>query len=168
MKIAVCGTHGSGKSTLIEKMRCDLDNDRVNVFIVEEAARDCPLPLRTIEAQRWIWHEHYSREIEGMMNGCRVVLCDRSLMDELVYLRYILNKAPSKYGEYMFEVMHSVTTEWMKTYHQVIRLPLNEERILITDDELRSKDLVYAREIDHLFDEMIGDYVTHDENGAMA
>ncbi len=36
-----------------------------------------------------------------------------------------------------------------------------------THDELRPRDLAYAREIDKLFDEMVGDYVTHDENGAI-
>jgi len=161
MKIAVCGTHGAGKSTLIDEWRCDLDKDRVNVYVVEEVARGCPYPLTTIKAQRWIWHEQYSREIGGMASGCKVILCDRTLMDNLVYLRHILNKSPSGYGEDTFSFLHAVTKEWMKTYVQITRLPLNEERILNADDELRPKDLVYAREIDKLFDEMVGDYVTH-------
>ena len=168
MKIAVCGVHGAGKSTLIDEISRDLDNDRVDVFVMNEVARDCPHPLGTIKAQRWIWHEHYSREIAGMASGCKVILCDRTLMDNLVYLRHILNKSPSGCGEEAFNFFHAVTMEWMKTYDQIIRLPLNEERILNdVDDELRSKDLAYAREIDKLFDEMVGDYVTHDENGTI-
>ena len=168
MKIAVCGVHGAGKSTLIDEISRDLDNDRVDVFVMNEVARDCPHPLGTIKAQRWIWHEHYSREIAGMASGCKVILCDRTLMDNLVYLRHILNKSPSGCGEEAFNFFHAVTMEWMKTYDQIIRLPLNEERILNdVDDELRPKDLAYAREIDKLFDEMVGDYVTHDENGTI-
>jgi predicted ATPase len=168
MKIAVCGPHGAGKTTLINEMRRTLDKDRVNVRIVEEVARDCPHPLGTIKAQRWIWHEHYSREIAGMANGCKVVLCDRTLMDNLVYFRHILNKSPSGCGEEAFNFFQAVTRVWMKTYDQIIRLPLNEERILNdVDDELRPKNMEYAREIDKLFDELVGDYVTHDGNGAM-
>jgi len=161
MKIAVCGPHGAGKTTLVEKMRRTMDKDRVNVYVVEEVARYCPHLYGTIKADRWIRHEHYAREIEGMASGCKVVLCDRTLMDHLVYLRHHLIKSPSGYGEDTFLFLHAVTKEWMKTYDQIIRLPLNEERILNADDELRPKDLVYAREIDKLFDEMVGDYVTH-------
>lgn len=162
MKIAVCGTHGAGKSVLINTWKRTLDKDRVNVYVVEEVARDCPHPLGTIKAQLWIWHEHSSSEIDGMASGCKVVLCDRTLMDQLVYLRHVLNKSKSRYGEETFSFLHAATKVWMKTYDHIIRLPLNEERILNADDELRSKDLVYAREIDILFDELVGNYVTHD------
>lgn len=167
MKIAVCGPHGAGKSTLIGESKSGLDERRISVHVVEEVARDCPHPLGTIKAQRWIWHEQYSREIEGMASGCKVVLCDRTLMDNLVYLRHIINKSPSRYGEETFKFLHAVTRVWMKTYDQIIRLPLNEAQILNdVDDEIRPKDLEYAREIDKLFDEIVGDYVTHtlDEN----
>lgn len=168
MKVAVCGAHGNGKSTRIDDMRQTLDKDRVNVFVVNEVARDCQHPLGTIKAQRWIWHEHYSREIEGTASGYDVVLCDRTLMDNLVYFRHILNKSSSGCGEDAFNFFHAVTKVWMKTYDQIIRLPLNEEWIFNdVDDTVRPKDIIYAREIDKLFDEMVGDYVTHDENGAM-
>ncbi len=168
MKIAVCGPHGAGKSTLIAEISRDLDKDRVDVYVINEVARDCPHPLGTIKAQRWIWHEHYSREIEGMASGCKVVLYDRTLMDNLVYLRHIVDRSSGTYGEDTFKFLHAVTREWMKTYDQIIRLPLNEERILNdVADELRPKDLTYAREIDELFDELVGDYVTHDENGTI-
>ncbi len=168
MKIAVCGVHGCGKTTRIDKMSRDLDKYRVDVYVINEVARDCPHQSRTIQAQRWIWHEHYSREIAGMASGCKVVLCDRTLMDNLVYLRHILDKTPSTYGEDTFKFLHAVTRVWMKTYDQIIRLPLNEDWITNdAGDDVRPKDLAYAREIDKLFDEMIDDYVTHDENGAM-
>jgi GTPase SAR1 family protein len=167
MKIAVCGTHGGGKSTLIDEWKRSLDKDRVNVYVVEEVARDCPYPLGTIKSQRWIWHEHYSREIEGAASGCKVILCDRTLMDNLVYMRYIVDNSSSTCGEEAFTFLHTATKVWMKTYDQIIRLPLNEEWITNADDELRPKDLTYAREIDKLFDDMLGDYVTHNENGEM-
>ena len=165
IKVGITGTHGTGKTSLINEWKRSLDKDRVNVYVVEEVARDCPYPLETIKSQRWMWHEHYSREIDGAASGCKVILCDRTLMDNLVYLRHIINNSSSTCGEEAFTFLHAVTRVWMKTYDQIIRLPLNEGWITNSDDELRPKDLVYAHEIDKLFDVMIGDYVTHDYGG---
>lgn len=161
MKIAIVGTHGAGKSTLIRKMEHEFEQDNKTVFVVDEIARSCPYKLKTVRAQSWIWHTHYAAEIDGVGSGCDVVLCDRSLMDNLVYLKYIVNKTPSQYSKETFNFLYAATREWMKTYTVLRRLPLNEERILNDDDEVRGHDLVYAREIDKIFDEILDPYVTH-------
>lgn len=161
-KIAVCGVHGGGKTTRIKEMKRDLEDAGLSFVVVKEVARDCPHSLGTVKAQRWIWHEHYSREVDAMSQGCEIVLCDRTLMDNLVYLKHIVDREEGRYGKDIFEFLHAVTRTWMETYDKIIRLPLNEK--WITDDErdtLRPKDLVYAREIDELFDEMVEPYVAH-------
>ena len=161
MKYAIVGTQGAGKSVLVEKMKREFERDGKTVFVVNEVARKCPYKLGTIRAQRWIWYEQYMKEIDGMASGCDVILCDRSLADNLVYLKYIVGKTPSQYGKETFDILYDATLEWMKGYDVICRLPLNEERILNDDDELRGHDLVYAREIDKLFDELLDPFVTH-------
>lgn len=159
--VAVTGTHGSGKSVFINKLERHYNDLGKSVYVVEEAAWSCPFPLGTIKAQRFIWYEHYSREIDGLASGCDVVLVDRSLMDNMVYLRYILDHTNNKIGEEMFRLLYPITKTWMSIYDVVVRLPINEEYILNSDDSLRPRDLEYARDIDRIFDDLVEPFVTH-------
>ena len=161
IKVCLCGCHGSGKTTLVRKMRKEFEQDNKTVFVVDEVARSSPYKLGTVRAQSWIWHNHYAKEVEGMASGCDVVLCDRSLADNLCYLKYIVDKTPNQYSKETFDFLYAATREWMKTYDVLRRLPLNEDRILNDDDEVRGHNLVYAREIDAIFDELLDPFVTH-------
>lgn len=159
IKAAITGCHGSGKSTMIDRLRDHYIDEGYKILIVDEVARTCPHPLGTIKAQRYIWHEQYRREVDARATMNDIVICDRSLTDNLAYFRDILDHEPSRYGEETFSFFYGATREWMKTYDFVARLPLNEDYITNSDDILRSKDLDYARRIDKIFDTMIDEYI---------
>ncbi len=58
-KVAFIGTHGVGKTTLAYGLASRLKRRDVNLEVVVEVARRCPLPLNegtTLEAQAWILH----------------------------------------------------------------------------------------------------------------
>ena len=159
--VAFTGTHGNGKTTAINILADHYADTGKSVCIVGEVSRSCPHPLGTIKAQRFIWYKHYSREIDALASGCDVVLVDRSLMDNMVYLRYILDHTNNKIGEEMFRLLYPITKTWMSIYDVVVRLPINEEYILNSDDSLRPRDLEYARDIDRIFDDLVEPFVTH-------
>lgn len=163
LKLAIVGTHGTGKSTLIHRLAYCYRSEGKTVAIVEEAARDCPHKLGTVQSQRWIWYEHCRREDKAFASGADIVLVDRSRMDNLCYLRNILNQTPCEHGENSFTFFHAVAKVFMGKYDYVLRLPINEDYITNANDDIRPRDLEYAHEIDRIFDEMVDLYVNCDD-----
>ncbi len=162
-KIGLAGTHGSGKTTLANKLEKDYLKSRERVYVVREAARSCPHKLGTIEAQEWIWHEQMAREKYAMMQDVDVIICDRTVMDNLMYFHAVIKDTihmlPNRIMWYNCESLYADAVAWMPTYSQVIRLPLNLE-YLKADDPIRPKDVAYARRIDALFDRFVQPYAT--------
>lgn len=156
--IAVCGVHGSGKSTATSELERHYDSLGKSVYALCEAARDCPYPLGTIRAQRFIWYEHWAQEMKAVESGASVIICDRTVMDNLVYLRDILNQTPSNWGEDSFKFFYPIAKLHMQKYTHVVRLPLNLE-YLKAADPIRPKDVEYAMRIDKLFDKYVSPYV---------
>ena len=158
-KIGLCGTHGSGKTTKAIDLMEHYTFLGNKVIMVDEVARSCPHTLGTIEAQEWIWTEQMAREKYAMTRDVDVIICDRTVMDNLMYYRDILNetKYVSDYDRWW--LIYREAKQWMPTYTQVIRLPLNLEW-LQADDPIRPKDVAYARRIDALFDRFVQPYVT--------
>ena len=157
--LTVCGVHGAGKSTVVSELEKHYESLGKSMYVVREAARDCPYPLGTIQAQRFIWYEHWAREMKAVESGASVIICDRTCMDNLVYFRDILNQTPSNWGEDSFKFFYPIATLHMQKYTHIARLPLNEEYITNADDDLRPRDIEYAKRIDKLFDEYVSPYV---------
>jgi len=70
MKVAFCGAHSTGKTTLINELR----KIYPTFNFVNECARDCPFPLNektTFESQDWIFREQISRELKVPINDIR-------------------------------------------------------------------------------------------------
>ena len=168
-KIGLTGVHGSGKTTKAKELSDRFVDANKTIIIVDEVARSCPYVLGTIEAQEWIWYEQMSREKHAMTQDVDVMICDRTVMDNLMYYWDIINEISNGLdiwdklaGGYKFDrwgMLHTLAIEWMPTYDQVIRPPLNL-RWLQTDDPIRPKDVEYARRIDALFDRFVQPYVT--------
>lgn len=90
MRIAIVGTHGTGKSTLSYLLASHYKREGRNVKIVQEVARTCPFPINegmTTEACLWIYHEHSRKELEAN-HKFEVVIGDRSAYDSFVYATY--------------------------------------------------------------------------------
>src|SRR6188768_4363959 len=89
MKIAIVGTHGTGKSTLSYNLASYYKMKGKTVKIVQEVARSCPFPINekmTIEAAKWIYLEHSRKELEASKN--EICIGDRSVFDSFAYAEY--------------------------------------------------------------------------------
>lgn len=88
-KIAVTGTHGTGKTTLAFQLAVEYKKMGHNVKIVQEVARSCPFPLNkdmTKDTALWIYHAHMVKELEAARTH-DVVICDRTFYDSFVYAK---------------------------------------------------------------------------------
>lgn len=143
MKIAIIGTHGTGKTTLSFNLAAHYKIKGKSVKIVQEVARSCPFPINekmTIEAAKWIFFEHSKKELEAIKN--QIVVGDRSVYDSFVYADYF-----------------KISDDILKKYEKIAFAQLNEYDKLIYirpdsfihDDGVRSKDVEFQNSIDKIF-----------------
>ena len=146
MKIAMIGAHGVGKTTLCFEVAAFLKKQDVNVELVKEVARSCPLPINrdtNLMAQSWILHSQIAEEIRaGHMAD--TVLCDRSVIDNYAYLVWAAGSRLHLDG---------LVTGWMKTYDYLWKVPIIS---LPSYDGTRDTDVQFQRDIDALVDELLG------------
>ena len=137
-KIAFIGSHGVGKTTLCYGLAARLKAADVGLEVVGEVARRCPLPINrgtTLAAQAWILHTQIAEEIVASSRH-DVVICDRSVLDNFVYL--LLSSGPQGDLEHLVE-------RWTDSYGLLVRVPIVEGP---RADGLRSTDPAFQRAVD--------------------
>ncbi len=145
MKVALVGTHGVGKTTLCFELAARLKRRNVDVEVVREVARRCPLPINqdtTLTAQEWILHTQITWEIEAAASH-DVVLCDRSVLDNYCYLVHATGAQP---------VWERLLDHWLPTYDLLVHVPA---WCRPTYDGVRAVDPVFQEKIERLLDDMI-------------
>jgi thymidylate kinase len=116
MKLALIGTHGVGKTTLCFELAARLKRRGLDVEIVREVARRCPLPINeqtTVRAQEWILLTQMALEIEATA-AHEIVLCDRSVLDNYCYLVHAAGTQP---------LWERVLDDWIPTYDLLVWVP---------------------------------------------
>ena len=144
-KIAIMGTHGTGKTTLAFKLalECKKRNPSFNVKIMDEVARKCPYPINeatTPIAQQWIWAAQMVAELEGMKND--ILICDRTILDSLAYSKH------AGFDHIPHDFMH-ISVRWMQTYHKIYWLR-PDDNFKCSDDNVRSVDVEFRDKIDQI------------------
>lgn len=116
-KLAFVGSHGVGKTTLCYGLAARLKARDLNLEMVREVARRCPLPINqetTLAAQSWILHTQIAEELAAE-STYDVVLCDRSVLDNYVYL--LLAAGPQ-------EALDGLVEHWMRSYDLLLHVPI--------------------------------------------
>lgn len=117
MKVAFIGTHGVGKTTLCYGLAARLKARDVVLDIVHEVARRCPLPINEatgLASQSWILHTQLAEEWVAQARY-PVVLCDRSVLDNYVYMLLAAGRQPALEG---------LVDGWMSTYDLLVTVPI--------------------------------------------
>ena len=117
MKIALIGSHGTGKTTLCFDLAARLQRLDFSVEIVKEVARRCPLPLNrdtTLDAQRWILHQQVADELQAA-GQFEAVICDRSVLDNYAYL--VASQGAR-------EELEPLVADWLRTYDALFKVPI--------------------------------------------
>ena len=91
-KIALISTHGTGKTTLCYEVAAELKKRGLKVKVFSEiaaAAFEQGIPINestTLPAQMYIMMQHITEELRATIRNYQVVVCDRSVFDNLVYM----------------------------------------------------------------------------------
>ncbi len=138
LKIAFIGTHGVGKTTLCYGLAARLKARDVVLEIVHEVARRCPLPINQqtgLASQSWILHTQLAEELVAAARY-PVVLCDRSVLDNYVYLLLAAGQQPA---------LEHLVESWMGTYDLLVTVPITGA---LAADGLRAIDPDFQRAVD--------------------
>lgn len=142
-KLAFIGSHGVGKTTLCYGLAARLKARDLAVEVVHEVARRCPLPINeetTVASESWILHAQIAEEIVAQ-HRYRVVLCDRSVLDNYVYL--LLAAGPRRGLDELVE-------RWTATYDLLVHVPVVADP---SPDGVRSHDPAFQRAVDERLEE---------------
>ncbi len=137
-KLAFVGSHGVGKTTLCYGLAARLKAADISLDVVGETARRCPLPINrntTLAAQGWILHTQIAEEILASARY-EVVICDRSVLDNYVYL--LLSAGPQP-------IFKTLVDSWIGTYDLLVQVPIIAEH---RPDGLRSTDPAFQDAVD--------------------
>jgi nicotinamide riboside kinase len=138
LKIAFIGSHGVGKTTLCYGLAARLKRRDVALEIVHEVARRSPLPINestTVAAQRWILLAQIADELVAAARS-PVVLCDRSVLDNYVYLLLAAGPDP---------LFDSLVASWLASYDLLVRVPILAGP---APDGVRAADPAFQRAVD--------------------
>ena len=116
-KIAFIGSHGVGKTSLCYGLAARLKRKDVALDVVHEVARRCPLPINqdtNVAAQTWILHTQVAEELLAHARY-PVVICDRSILDNYVYLLLAAGSQPG---------LEPLLDYWMTTYDLLVHVPI--------------------------------------------
>ena len=147
MKIAILGTHGTGKSTLSYNLAAYYKKQGKSVKIIQEVARSCPFPINekmTIEAAKWIYLEHSRKELEA--SKYHVIIGDRSVYDSFVYCEYFGLSDP------ILDQYRKAAFMELSSYKRLIFL---RPDMYIHNDGTRSTDAEFQTSIDEIFEQVL-------------
>ncbi len=136
-KIAFVGSHGVGKTTLCYGLAARLKARDHSCELVHEIARRCPLPINletTAAAQGWILHTQVAEELVAGARY-RIVLCDRSVLDNYVYLLLASGADPT---------LEALVDAWVLTYGLLVEVPILDRP---SPDGVRAADPAFQRAV---------------------
>lgn len=147
-KIALIGSHGVAKTTTAYGLLYQLKKSRIDVSLLGETARQCPLPVNqrgTRNSQLWILGLQLMQE-SSINSNVDFAICDRSVLDIYAYSYYNNPKFAKSLLPFILE--------HMKTYDYIFYLPIRKG--YLKGDSIRSSNERYQRDIDMILRHIIG------------
>lgn len=152
MKIAIIGTHGSGKTTLALNLIDQLSKKYpyMSVGFLQEVAGRCPLKINRggLQSQIWIIQKQIVDEIE-LEQKYDIVVCDRSILDAYVYTKDVC----TFYKLSMPEWIEKLLEYHMQSYDYIFKTKLNPAYLV--KDGIRSVDVQWQEIIEGIFNQVL-------------
>ena len=174
MKIAISGTHSTGKSTFIEQLEKALSEYRIGIVRdLATAARDHGFPIlrdHTFSSTMWMMARGVALEQEAALHHDLVVV-DRPIMEPIAYLRAALKTQDRAITEAEDACLHAVARSYAFTYAVLIKTVV-DPTIPISTEKERDHDTAFRLLADqeiHALYERLGCQVVelrHGDNAA--
>jgi len=153
MRIAITGSHGVGKTTLINELLNYLNKKDSGFKLLEEAPRqafELGFPINennSSETQLWV----FAKQLEMELVADSYYIADKCFIDLLAYAMYIFKERHD-----LISILRDISKRAALKYDLVIYLPAGE--FPIEDDGVRSTDQKFQEGIDKLILEILNDF----------
>lgn len=147
LKIAVSGSHSTGKSTFINQVLNEVVKNGYKATIVTDIASSCPLPIlrhHTVESTLWIATKSVEQEIEAEYKF-DIIIVDRPILDCWAYFQWVCR---NKYADNNFKLLtlKSLIANWLPSYDFIYQTVVDDS-IKIEATKGRDLDPIYRNEI---------------------
>lgn len=150
-RIGICGTHGTGKTTLLNALRSEpIFKDHVVCNEVTRAVKELGLDINLAGndvTQRMIIQQHL---VNIYLN--EKMLTDRTAVDCLVYTRYLERKYKIKPDTVYY--VEKLASAMLHEYDLLIHL---KPEFPLEGDGVRSLDQTFQKDIDSLFTDVLSE-----------
>jgi len=140
-RIAVFGTHGSAKTTLVYKLAAYFKMKDKNAVVIHETARQSPFPINTdavYQTTLYVITSQIKKELEAEAEGFEISISDRTPSDAFIYINHL------KRGNSYTRVLEGFCMEWLQEYDVLIYLEPSEG-FAPTEDGTRAVDLEFQK-----------------------
>jgi predicted ATPase len=152
-RIAIFGTHGAAKTTLVYKLAAYFKGQDKNVTVIHETARQCPFPINqtvVFQTTLYVVASQLKKELDAEAQGFEIAISDRTLSDAFIYINFF------ERDNALTQSLEQFCIEWMKQYDVLIYLEPSEG-FIPTEDGKRATDLNFQKAIRDDFRIMIND-----------
>lgn len=138
-RIAIFGTHGSAKTTLVYKLAAFYKMNDKNVTVIHETARQSPFPINTdvvYQTTLFVVASQLQKELKAEAEGFEIAISDRTPSDAFIYINHL------KKGNSLTKSLEVFCLEWLKQYDVLVYLePTHGYKL--TNDGVRATDQDY-------------------------
>jgi len=135
-RVAIFGTHGSAKTTLVYRLASFYKMQDKNVTVIHETARQSPFPINTdavYQTTLFVVASQLQKELGAEAQGFEIAISDRTLSDAFIYINHL------KKGNSLTKTLELFCMEWLNQYNVLIYLEPTEG-FNITKDGVRAID----------------------------
>jgi len=155
-KISLISTHGTGKTTLCYEVAAALKKRGLKVKVFSEIAASAyeqGIPINentTLPAQMYILMQHIAEELRAAIRHYQVVVCDRSVFDNWIYME---RRCGGAGNEFVLEFLKGYSGKF--PYDAIYKLPLVGE---LMDDGIRdAQNKVFQADIYERLNKLLED-----------
>lgn len=159
MKIAIVGTHGSGKTIISFDLFTYLKKAGRSVNIMPEVARNSPFLAageRSPDSQMHLFASQVENELRNQ-RGYDILIADRSVLDILMYTELFFPQSKQ-----YIEAMRQFSKQYVHTYNFMFRTTIMYDPTEIKD-HIRPKErdlqLTAHNRLTRILDEFYPDYI---------
>ena len=145
MKYALTGSHGVGKTTVVNVLTDWLEENGLKAIVNSSNARK-------IKQSGGIVNEEGDDQVQLIVECSHVSkfcednwFADRSVIDGYAYTEYLYKKG--KVSGFVLETVEDLMNVFIKNYTEIFYIPIE---FTVTDDGIRKNDELFQKEIDEI------------------